>query len=120
MPFLTKHIVLYDTLLDQNTPEEVEAVLAHELGHWKFNHSFMMLIMGQILTFANLSLIRLTVFNPSLVSFYAFLSIDGTDKLRIVPFFLLLLPAASHHWPATFSQPTQSARYHHFVRHQRS
>lgn len=32
----SKQIVLYDTLLEKSTPAEVEAVLAHELGHWYF------------------------------------------------------------------------------------
>ena len=32
----SKHIVLFDTLIDKSTPTEVEAVLAHELGHWYF------------------------------------------------------------------------------------
>ena len=27
LPFLTKHIVIYDTLLEKSTPEEVEAIL---------------------------------------------------------------------------------------------
>ncbi|RYF07018.1 MAG: M48 family peptidase [Comamonadaceae bacterium] len=33
-----KRVVFYDTLLKQLTPEEVEAVLAHELGHFKHRH----------------------------------------------------------------------------------
>jgi len=33
-----KRVVFYDTLLAQLTPEEVEAVLAHELGHFKHKH----------------------------------------------------------------------------------
>lgn len=32
----SKQIVLYDTLIDKSSPAEVEAVLAHELGHWHF------------------------------------------------------------------------------------
>jgi len=34
----TKRVVLYDTLLKGSPPEEVELVLAHELGHWKHRH----------------------------------------------------------------------------------
>jgi STE24 endopeptidase len=34
----TKRIVLYDTLLSSHTPEEIVAVLAHEIGHWKKKH----------------------------------------------------------------------------------
>jgi STE24 endopeptidase len=33
-----KKVVLYDTLLDQHPPEELVAVLAHEVGHFKKKH----------------------------------------------------------------------------------
>jgi STE24 endopeptidase len=33
-----KRIVFFDTLLERLKPEEVEAVLAHELGHYKHRH----------------------------------------------------------------------------------
>lgn len=33
-----KRVVFFDTLLKQLSPEEVEAVLAHELGHFKHRH----------------------------------------------------------------------------------
>ena len=34
----TKRIVLYDTLLSSHTSDEIIAVLAHEIGHWKKKH----------------------------------------------------------------------------------
>lgn len=33
-----KRIVLYDTLLDQHPPNEVLAIAAHEIGHWRLRH----------------------------------------------------------------------------------
>ncbi|MFP6887208.1 MAG: M48 family metallopeptidase [Opitutales bacterium] len=33
-----RRIVLYDTLIEQMEPEELEAVLAHEIGHYKRGH----------------------------------------------------------------------------------
>ena len=39
-----KRVVFYDTLLKQLTPDEVEAVLAHELGHFKHKHILRRLI----------------------------------------------------------------------------
>ncbi|KAF8321210.1 hypothetical protein DL93DRAFT_2051713 [Clavulina sp. PMI_390] len=44
----SKHIVIYDTLINQSTPEEIEAVLAHELGHWSFSHPMKMMIISQL------------------------------------------------------------------------
>jgi STE24 endopeptidase len=34
----SKRIVLFDTLLERLTPDQIEAVLAHELGHFKRRH----------------------------------------------------------------------------------
>ena len=33
-----KKIVLYDTLIKNHTVDELVAVLAHEIGHYKLNH----------------------------------------------------------------------------------
>lgn len=35
-----KRVVLYDTLMEQLTTEEIVAVLAHEIGHYKHRHIF--------------------------------------------------------------------------------
>ncbi|XP_071735928.1 CAAX prenyl protease 1 homolog [Rutidosis leptorrhynchoides] len=50
--FKNKRIVLYDTLIQQckNNVEEVVAVIAHELGHWKLNHTMYSFIAVQVLT----------------------------------------------------------------------
>jgi STE24 endopeptidase len=34
----TQRIVLYDNLLKKHTADEVESILAHEMGHWRHNH----------------------------------------------------------------------------------
>jgi STE24 endopeptidase len=41
-----KRIVLFDTLLDRLQPDEVEAVLAHELGHFRLDHVRRRLLAG--------------------------------------------------------------------------
>jgi STE24 endopeptidase len=46
-----KRIVFFDTLLEKLAPEEVEAVLAHELGHFKHRH-----VVKRIVLMAALSL----------------------------------------------------------------
>ncbi len=40
----TKRIVLFDTLLASHSPDEILAVLAHEIGHWKKRHILKQLI----------------------------------------------------------------------------
>ncbi len=41
-----KRVVLYDTLIDELTTEEIVAVLAHEIGHYKHRHTLQMLIVS--------------------------------------------------------------------------
>ena len=47
-----KRIVLFDTLLASHTEEEVLAVLAHEIGHWKKKHLLKEIIQLEILSLA--------------------------------------------------------------------
>jgi STE24 endopeptidase len=50
--FKNKRIVLYDTLIQQcKKDEEIVAVIAHELGHWKLNHTMYSFLAVQVLTF---------------------------------------------------------------------
>ncbi|CAL0308434.1 unnamed protein product [Lupinus luteus] len=60
--FKNKRIVLYDTLVQQcKDDEEVVAVIAHELGHWKLNHTVCSFVAVQILTllqFGGYTLVR--------------------------------------------------------------
>lgn len=43
-----KHIVLYDTLIEKSEPEEVVAVLSHELGHWSLSHTTKLFGIAQV------------------------------------------------------------------------
>jgi STE24 endopeptidase len=46
-----RHIVLYDTLIEQMTTEEIAAVLAHEIGHYKHQHIRTNLIVEGVCSF---------------------------------------------------------------------
>jgi STE24 endopeptidase len=46
-----RRIVLFDTLIEQLKPEELEAVLAHEIGHYKRGHIPRMLGISTLLAF---------------------------------------------------------------------
>jgi len=61
-----KKIVLFDTLLDKHTDEELVAILAHEVGHNKKKHTISGLISGTIQTGAMLFIMSFMIFNPSL------------------------------------------------------
>ncbi|GAB1489113.1 M48 family metallopeptidase [Opitutaceae bacterium] len=46
-----RRIVLFDTLINQLTPIELEAVLAHEVGHYKRGHIPKMIAMSAVMLF---------------------------------------------------------------------
>ena len=46
----TRRIILADTLLDNYTPEEIEAVLAHELGHHVHRHILKSIVVQAAIT----------------------------------------------------------------------
>lgn len=52
-----KRVVFFDTLLQQLTPEEVEAVLAHELGHYKRRHVIQRIVLLFAVGLAGLALL---------------------------------------------------------------
>jgi len=51
--FKNKRIVLYDTLMSQLDKPEIVAVLGHELGHWKLNHTLKLFIIGELQIFVS-------------------------------------------------------------------
>ena len=61
-----KRIVLFDTLLDEFSEEEIVAVLAHEIGHYRKKHILKSLISSVLLTGVMLFLFSLVVSNPLL------------------------------------------------------
>ena len=72
-----KKVVFYDTLIENHTKEELMAIFAHEVGHYKKKH----IITGYI---ASLVQVALTLFLLSLMIFNANLSLAlGGDQLAI-------------------------------------
>lgn len=61
-----KRIVLYDTLLDEFSEEEIVAILAHEIGHYKKKHVLTNLLLSVMITGLMLFLFSLVVDNPVL------------------------------------------------------
>ncbi|SRX55664.1 M48 family metallopeptidase [Aequorivita sp. CIP111184] len=61
-----KRVTLYDTLIKDLDEEEIVAVLAHEVGHYKRNHIIINLFMAIITTGFTLWLLSLFIGNPLL------------------------------------------------------
>ena len=61
-----KRIVLYDTLMKEFSDDEIVAVLAHEIGHYKKNHIWHGLLLSTLTTGLMLFLLSLVINNPVL------------------------------------------------------
>ena len=91
-----KRVVFYDTLLKQLDPAEVDAVLAHELGHFKHKH-----IVKRIAVMFAISLIGFALLGwlSSQVWFYTGLGVrpspvGGNEALALL-LFLMVVPLLS-------------------------
>jgi STE24 endopeptidase len=89
-----KRIVFFDTLLERLAPQEIEAVLAHELGHFKLKH-----IVKRIgLMFAvSLGFLALLGYLKTRLWFYTGLGVDpmlipgqSNDAMALILFMLVL------------------------------
>ena len=66
-----RRIVLFDTLIAGHTTDELVAVLAHEMGHYKMRHILKMMALGILQTGMLLFLMSLLINTPALVeAFY--------------------------------------------------
>jgi STE24 endopeptidase len=87
-----KRIVFFDTLLARLAPQEIEAVLAHELGHFKLRH----IVKRIVVMFAlSLALLALLGYLKTQVWFYAGLGVDPipgvpNDAMALILFMLAL------------------------------
>ena len=108
----SKRVVFYDTLLAQLTPDEVDAVLAHELGHFKHRH-----ILKRIVSMFALSLLGFALLGwlSSQTWFYIGLGVvpnlRGANDALALLLFMMVLPLVS-----TFLGPlfAQLSRKHEF------
>jgi STE24 endopeptidase len=88
-----KRVVFFDTLLKQLTPDEIDAVLAHELGHYKLRH-----ITQRIVLIFALSLLGFAALGwaASQAWFYSGLGVtpamDAPNDALALMLFLLVVP----------------------------
>lgn len=85
-----KKIVLYDTLVSNHTTEELVAVLAHEVGHFKKKHIIRGYVLSVVQIVFTLFVLSLMVFNENLS-----LALGGTQlaiHLNLLAFGILFSP----------------------------
>ena len=91
-----KRIVFFDTLLERLAPHEIEAVLAHELGHFKLKHIVKRIA---VMFASSLVLLALLGYLKSQAWFYTGLGVEpmmgaSNDAMALI-LFALVLPVFS-------------------------
>jgi STE24 endopeptidase len=84
-----KRIVFYDTLVDSLEDEELEAVLAHELGHFKRKHTMKMLIASSIMTLLSFAILGWLINQDW---FFSGLGVDTHSNAAALLLFMLVSP----------------------------
>ena len=85
----SKRIVFFDTLLEKLTPNEIDAVLAHELGHFHHDHVKKRIILMFIISFVGLYLLGLL---KESAWFYEGLGVYTINDANAILLFLLVSP----------------------------
>lgn len=84
-----KRIVFFDTLVEKLDPAEVEAVLAHELGHFRLKHVRQRLIVSAVAALIGLAILAWLVANPELT---AALGVSRASPHAALLLFMLVIP----------------------------
>ena len=85
----TKRIILGDTLLDSFNAEEIETVIAHELGHFKKKHIVKNILIGTVSSFLTLFLIALLYQNS--LGWFGFESITQVAAIPLLALWSMLI-----------------------------
>ena len=87
-----KKIVLFDTLIEKHNVDELVAVMAHEVGHYKRKHTYKMTIISILQTGLMLFLLGQFINTPALS--YALGSSVAVLALGMIGFFMLYSPVS--------------------------
>jgi len=85
-----KRIVFFDTLLEHLTPSQVEAVLAHELGHFKRKHIVKGMALSIAMTFVGFAVLAWLMQQEW---FYTSLGVQQSSTYMALILFMLVSPA---------------------------
>jgi len=84
-----KRIVFFDTLLQQLKPAEVEAVLAHELGHFRLRHIVKRMVLSSAMSLAFFWVLGFLMQQPW---FYSGLGVASPSPAMALVLFLFVMP----------------------------
>ena len=86
---MKKRIVLYDTLINDHTTEELVAVLAHEIGHYKKKHTTSGMILSLVQTGLMLFILSLFIRKDSAIALALCQAVSGLSGMETVQSFHL-------------------------------
>jgi len=95
-----KRIVFYDTLLESLSEDEVEAVLAHELGHFKRNHIKKSLLLSSAISFVGFALLAWLMRSDW---FYTSLGVQTASTYMALILFMMIMPVFTYFVSPLFS-----------------
>jgi STE24 endopeptidase len=95
-----KRIVFYDTLLDSLSEDEVEAVLAHELGHFKRKHINKSLMLSAVISAVGFALLAWLMRSEW---FYSSLGVETASTHAALILFMMIMPAFTYFISPLFS-----------------
>jgi STE24 endopeptidase len=84
-----KRIVFFDTLLSRIDGDEIEAVLAHELGHFRLHHVRQRLVVSSVSLLAGLALLGWLAAQPG---FYSALGVPSGSAAMALVLFVVTVP----------------------------
>ena len=88
-----KRIVFFDTLMERLAPTEIEAVLAHELGHFRLHHVRQRLILSMLAAFGVFALLGALVQWPT---FYTAFGVHTPSAHAALLLLMLVSPAFTY------------------------
>ncbi len=107
-----KRVVFYDTLLSKLSPPEVDAVLAHELGHFRHNHIIKRIVSMFAMSLAGFALLG---WLAGQVWFYTGLGVQphavGANDALALLLFMLAMPVFSLFVSPLFAQVSRKHEF---------
>jgi STE24 endopeptidase len=90
-----RHIVLYDTLIQQMSTEEIAAVVAHEIGHHKCRHIATMLIIESIFTLLGFRILHYLSGTEWFLNSFGFAAWYMNSPVPLILVFLFAIPGVT-------------------------
>jgi STE24 endopeptidase len=79
-----KRIVFFDTLLQKHTLEEIESILAHELGHFKYGHVRQMILQAAVMAFVGFGVLYWAFGSPTFAGWFGLPSDPGVVLMALL------------------------------------